>query len=181
MLATPAELSEPLQSLAGPSSALLSDPLATTLQPREAVWAALEHRLDAREQAENERVMEAWEEEKTENGEEMEEIRQRGELADRLRRREGKMPERVAQSEETAVSDPSTSSKARYLLDRLVEMAPKEGEADVTVEEGAGAHDEVALLHVPRGIAVREEWRSLLHACVGRLDGPCVRQAIHCR
>ena len=186
MLATPEQLATPLNAIAGPSSAPSlpspDDALATSTSTtaREAVWSALEARLDALEQAEMDDALEAWEVEQRENKEEMDAVRAEGRLADRLReRREGKRVDRGV--EEAAVTEASprtaepTVSRARYLLGRLIELAPKAEEAGTDVASPADGAEwpieattsggEGSLVSVPRGIAVRDEWRSLLLAC----------------
>lgn len=179
MLATPEQLATPLASLPDPSATpALSSPTGlatfTSTDDRAATWSALEARLDALEQAEVDGALEAWEAEQRENAEEMDEFRAEGRLAERLReRREGKRVDREGVAEEAAEAVDTgavgpAKSRARYLLERLVDLAPKaEGEAAVTTaDQGSVAGAEEAGPMIPRGIAVRDEWRSLLLACV---------------
>lgn len=188
MLATPEQLADPLTAIAGPSSSpSLPSPdagaLATQSDPdREATWAALEARLDEHEQAEVDGALEAWETEKRENAEEMDELRAEGRLADRLReRREGKRAERAEgageRGGEVGAVQPATS-RARYLLERLVELAPKEAQAATEGVEGGSEPvvGEGSSLSVPTGVAVRDEWRSLLLACVSQPGSDAMRR-----
>ena len=173
MLATPEQLKAPLQVIAGPSSASLPSPLAQgalatppAVPDRAAVWSALEARLDQLEQAEVDGALAEWEQEKLDNADEMNAVREEGRLADRLReRREGKRAERLADELAPAASSAEAEpglSRASYLLGRLVELAPKEEAGGAVIQEGA----DTSLASLPRGVAVRDEWRSLLLACV---------------